>query len=43
MDNLLTYHLAQELVTKKRIEAILLKADFMKAYDRVDTFSSGKR
>lgn len=36
MDNLLTYRLAKELVTKTRVEAILLKVDFMKAYDRIE-------
>lgn len=36
MDNLLTFKLAQELVTKKKMEAVLLKADFYKAYDCVE-------
>lgn len=33
MDNLLTYRLTQEIVTKAKQDMILLKADFMKAYD----------
>lgn len=35
MDNLLTYKLTQELVNKTKQESWLLKANFMKAYDRV--------
>lgn len=36
MDNLLTYKLAKEWVTKTKQEALLLKANFMKAYHRVE-------
>lgn len=36
MDNLLTYKLVQELVTKIRQKVVVLKTDFLKAYDRVD-------
>lgn len=35
-DNLLTYKLVKEWVTKTKQEALLLKADFMKAYDRME-------
>lgn len=36
MDNLLTYKMAQEVVTQTKQKAILLKANFMKAYDRIE-------
>lgn len=36
MDNLLTYKLAQELVTKTRQEVVVLKVDFLKVYNRVE-------
>lgn len=36
MDNFLMYRLAKEMVTKTRVDAILLKAGFMKAYDRIE-------
>lgn len=36
IDNLLTFKLTQELVTKTKQEALLVKANFMKAYDRVE-------
>lgn len=36
LDNLLTYRLIQELVTRTKQETTLLKADFMKAYDKVE-------
>lgn len=35
MDNLLTYKLVKDLMTKTKQEAMVLKADFLKAYDRV--------
>lgn len=35
-DNLLTYKIVRELVTKKKQEAVMLKADFMKVYNRVE-------
>lgn len=36
LDNLLTYRLAQEMVAKAKLEDIMLKSDFMKAYDRIE-------
>lgn len=36
LDNLLTYRLAQEWVAKTKLEAIMLKANFMKASNRIE-------
>lgn len=41
MDNLFMYRLAQEIMTKANLDVILLKADFMKAYDRIEHVFSG--
>lgn len=35
-DNLLTYKLAKELITQTKKETVMLKVDFMKAYDHVE-------
>lgn len=40
MDNLLTYKLAKELVTKTKQEVVLIKVDFFKATIVSNTFSS---
>lgn len=36
MDNLLTYKLAKEIVTLTKHEALLLKENFIKAYNKVE-------
>lgn len=36
MDNLLTFRVAKEFSRKKKLQAILLMVDFMKAFDRLD-------
>lgn len=39
MDNLLTYRIAKEFATKKKVSAILLMVDFMKAFNHLDHIS----